>query len=205
MNDRLKETFTELELDAIHEMLNIAMGRAANAIACLMDVLVEMSLPLIRFDRLGNLMREAIRNDEKALDKVFIRQSFYGPFKGEVLAAYDRDSCRHISMMMGLDGSNSQAQDELLLDLSSVLIGACMNCFTELMDIQLGYSAPSILPPDRFRSILNQAGAMDLELIVLEVHMAIKNHPIASDLIIGMSAESMLQMKERVASFTEKL
>ena len=48
MSDRLKETFTELELDALHEMLNIAMGRAANAIACLMDVLVEMSLPKIR-------------------------------------------------------------------------------------------------------------------------------------------------------------
>lgn len=205
MNDRLHETFSPLELDALREMLNIAMGRAANAIACLLDVLVELSLPTMRYDRLSNLVRDSGLGDQACDDRIYIRQSFYGVFKGEVLTAYSRESLTHIAAMMGLEGSDPKAQEELLLDMSSVLIGACMHCLTELMEIQLGYSAPSILPPERFRTNLQSVEAENLELIVLEIHMAIKNHPIASDLIISMSEESMLAMKDRVARFIEKL
>lgn len=201
MSDRLREAFSAEELDALHEMLNIAMGRAASAIACLLHVFVVLSLPQVRFDRLGALMRQAAGEGEAFAEKLFVRQSFYGVFKGEVLAVYDRANCRHLAALMGLEQADPMAQEELMLDVSSVMIGACMHCFTELVDVQLGYTAPSTLPPDSFRSNMQLAEALDLELIVLKIHMAIKNHPIASDLIIGMSEDSMLRMKEKVARF----
>ena len=139
--------FNPDEYDALREIVNIAMGQATTALSTiLMNAFVRLSIPqvtIIPVDQMPEVVSGMIG---KAESISAVRQAFYDHLNGEVIVIYGLGGCRNMADLMGYDEQMDEEKDqELLLDVSNILVGACLNGIAQQLDMELGYSAPSII------------------------------------------------------------
>lgn len=142
--------FTEDQRDCLQEVINVAIGRAGDALARFLEVFVRLSVPRIRLvaaDRLVDLIESPDLSDVQVS---VVRQGFSGvsrlDIRGEGVAIYTGTSVRELSELLGhgeADGELSEA--EVLCDISNILMGNCLSNIAQQFDGEVIFSAPSTL------------------------------------------------------------
>lgn len=131
--------------EALQEIANIGMGQAGASIAKVLGEFVCLSVPTIATlrvleiaDTFGRLLGDCLVSA--------VRQAFHGQMRGEVVVIFGQHSATDLAELMGYDDVlHDGAEKELLLDISNVLVGACVGGIAELLRIDVGFSAPSFL------------------------------------------------------------
>ncbi len=198
---------TEDQRDALQEVLNIAMGQAGDSLARILDAFVELSVPRIRIvevKEVTNTIREMVGN---TADVTAVRQAFFDDLRGEAIVVMDENGCRDLADLMGYDDNlDCQAEQELLLDVSNVLVGAILNGVTETLGTSLSYSAPSIMaercPVDH---IIDPRNLSWTHALLLEVNYSLKNRGFKSHLLLLMAEEAIESLRKAVDDFVESI
>lgn len=131
--------------DALQELMNISMGRAAGKLAMLLESHVTLSIPSIWRVSDAELL-SLVQNEERCR---FTRQSFYGDIDGEVITQLSKKGCDYIvGAMHGKSNVNSAGLiEESLLDISNILSGASLQGFTKQLDLVTQISPPMLFKP----------------------------------------------------------
>jgi chemotaxis protein CheC len=194
------------ERDALQEVVNIGMGTAGAALSAALESLVGLSVPkidLVRMDRFSDLPRLVGWSD---VDACAIRQAFYDGVDGEVIVLFGGEGRMRLSQKLGYDEATDTSEEELLLDFTNVFVGACMNGIARQLNIQLRYSAPSILslhaPLD---STLEQLELSVDSLLLVNVDFTLEDCSFRSQMVILFPNASTLRLKEAVAQFVAAL
>lgn len=127
-----ESVFTAEQRDALQEIANLAMGRAAARLALLLGRFIELSVPRVRVVKAADA-GDALREMTGIHDNVTaVRQGFRSDIKGEAIVL-----CRSVGVgrLMSLvdrtfgDGMHGgmATQDELVFDVANVLMGACVS------------------------------------------------------------------------------
>lgn len=135
---------SELQRDALQELMNISMGQAANALARLIEAKITLSIPKI-------VMVSALEFQQMFVTDQywFTRQSFLGSVKGEVLTLLARAGTEAIGELMDyVLPLDDRSRKELLLELANILAGACLNGFSSQLALHAKLSMPTIFQPD---------------------------------------------------------
>lgn len=120
--------------DAFRETVNVAMGRAAALLAKVLGVFVQLPVPNVNMLEVGELhMALADAHSDQRLTAV-CQGYIGGGIAGEALLIFHDSEISGISQLMGGDHSDSSDM-EMLLDLSTILIGACLSGIAEQIDI----------------------------------------------------------------------
>jgi chemotaxis protein CheC len=142
MNDNV---FTDDQKDALQEVFNVSIGQAANALARYFDLFVKLSVPelvLIKSDQLVGLLSGLIgRNSSVSI----VRQSFFNHIQGESLAIFHSNDDDLVSL---LGNESASVDDDILLDLSNILSGACLKGVAQQLGTEMSFSPPDILCKD---------------------------------------------------------
>jgi len=129
--------------DALGEIVNIAMGRAAAALAESLSVFVRMSPPTIRVVN-GDSQWEVVRTNRwKDRDVTVARQGFFGDLKGEALALFDPNVAATMNDLLGI--RSGARGSEVALELANLLIGICVGGVAAQLSQRIGFYAPAIL------------------------------------------------------------
>jgi len=194
------------ERDALQEVVNIGMGTAGAALSAALESLVGLSVPkidLVRMDRVSDLPRLVGWSD---VDACAIRQAFYDGIDGEVIVLFGSEGRSRLSQKLGYDEATDTSEEELLLDFTNVFVGACMNGIARQLNIQLRYSAPSILslhaPLD---STLAHLELSVDSLLLVNVDFTLEDCSFRSQMVILFPNASTLRLKEAVAQFVATL
>jgi chemotaxis protein CheC len=132
------------EVEALREIVNVAMGQAADSLARLFNAFVKLPIPRVK-KLVASEMLEAMREILGEHDQITaVRQGFTGPMHGEALVIFDAAGCHELADLMGYDDASIN-EDELLLDVANVLNGACLGGIARQLSYELSFSAPSIL------------------------------------------------------------
>lgn len=128
--------------DALAEFVNIGMGQAGDSLARLFDTFIQLSIPRIELVRPADVSRAmaALISDDGPI--VAVRQAFASRIRGEALAVYPVGGCDALADLVKYPDVTS---DELLLEVSNVLIGACVGGLAAQFGLELCFSPPSIL------------------------------------------------------------
>lgn len=174
----------EDQRDAFQELMNIAMGQAAERLARLTDTVVTLSVPFIH-----PLIRE--HNTLLIPDHlcntfiVVTRQSFLGELRGEAFVCFGAMGADDLAGLMGYEGSGLAQQEELMLDVTNILSGACINGLAQQVAIQVSYDAPSILVRgEGLETGLSQLNLNEHLAMVLEIRFEVQAHRFSCDLLI---------------------
>jgi chemotaxis protein CheC len=197
---------SEEEQDALREIVNVAMGQAADSLARLFETFVKLPVPRVRHvyaDQMLDAMRE-ILGEHGAITAV--RQGFSGPMHGEALVVFDAAGCRELAELLGY-AADAHNEDELLLDVANVLSGACLGGIASQLSYELNFSPPSIL--------VNRGALDDLmdpkeplpwrTALFVEVNFRIEDRAFRCHVFVFWPEAAMARLTQAVQKFLEEL
>ncbi len=192
-------------LDCYQEVANVAMGRAADLLAKLLGIFVVMPVP-----KVGIVKREELF---ATLDQVYdgdpvsvICQGFIGAgVAGESLLIFHKTNIEDIAELLHFQGNiDSAAESELLMDIASILFGACLKGLTEQLDVGFSQGQPIVLGQRTKISELLNRNPMNWEsILMIEMGCRIEDRNINCNLMLLFSADSISSLNNYISFLTE--
>lgn len=185
--------------DVFRETVNVAIGRAAALIAKVLGVFVQLPVPNVNILEVGEL-HMALTDASSCKELTAICQGFIGSgIAGEALLMFHDSEIADIAQLMQRQ-STDYSDLEMLLDLSSVLIGACLSSIADQIDVVFSQGHPQIL---------GQHAAID-ELIrvnrkrwkktlAVEISYSLEGHDIRFDLLLLFTEDSIERLTHKLA------
>lgn len=191
--------------DCYQEVSNVAMGRAGDLLARLLNVFVELPIPNVNFIEVSELSM-ALRDIESNESTSGICQGFISAgISGEALLILNDSSFKDVASLMNYQYTEDVGTElELLMDLSNVLIGACLKGFSEQLDIDFSQGHPVVLGQHRKISelVANNANKWK-KTLAIEISYSIENYPIKCDLLLLFTEHSMLALNNKLQYLIE--
>ncbi|WP_255987412.1 chemotaxis protein CheC [Chitinolyticbacter albus] len=191
--------------DALQEVTNIAMGQAGSQLAQILESFVQLSVPRINITESAAISTGIAQLVGTPQSITAVRQAFNGTLRGEAMVMYDQDGCRDLADLMGYEDDLDGAADrELLLDVSNVLVGACLNGIAELLQAKLSFSAPTIMAENvEVGRLINPQQLTWNYALLVEVHFTLEVRDFTCHLLTLMPEESILTLKSALDTFME--
>jgi len=191
--------------DCYQEISNVAMGRAGDLLARLLNVFVVLPIPNVNFIEVSEL-RMALKDIESHESTSGVCQGFISAgISGEALLILNDSSFKDVASLMNYQyEADIGTELELLMDLANVLIGACLKGFSEQLDIQFSQGHPEVLGQHRQISdlIANNANKWK-KTLAIEISYNIENYPIKCDLLLLFTERSMQTLNNKLAYLIE--
>jgi len=207
MND---PTFlSEIEIDALREMMNIGFGRAAASLSEIMDVNVILSVPVIKMMQSGEISAYINSQSCDTIAYSIVEQFFMGKFAGtSILLLPESEGKNLISMFCSAPIEGLRADEyatlsrETILEIGNILIGACVGMISELMNNHVSFRPPHYMNGTVDKLMLDEhmKHSGSLALIFKTIFHFDKNN-IQGNLFLITSNESILWMKSAIDEF----
>ena len=188
-------------IDSCQEIVNVAMGRAADLLARLLGSFVLMPIPNVNMLEASEL-RMALHYIKERDSQSAVCQGFIGPdIAGEAFLIFNDASFTDIARLMKHEGALDEgAQLELLMDVSSVLIGACLKGMAEQLDIGFSQGHPMVLGRHvKIDEILEQNKSRWKKILAIEIAFSIEKTDINCDLMLLFTEDSVAPLNERIS------
>lgn len=187
--------------DCYQEIANVAMGRAGDLLARLLDVFVVLPIPNVNLIEVSELTM-ALSAVEAHESTSGICQGFIGAgISGEALLILNDSSFEDIASLMNYKYEMDESTElELLMDMANVLIGACLSGVSEQLDMSFSQGHPIVLGQHRKISELIATNATNWkQTLAIEISYTIENYPIKCDLLLLFTESSMSTLNNKLS------
>lgn len=140
---------TPEEADAINEVFNIAMGRAANSLSQLVRSEVGLSIPSLDFLHLGEVKDILASESDQSICGVY--EKFAGSFGGNALLVFPSVDSFELVRAIFPDTDESQLdslselEQEALLEVGNIILNACVGSIANLTGAAFSTEIPIFL------------------------------------------------------------
>ena len=191
--------------EGYQEVANVAMGRAAELLAKLLDSFVVMPIPVVNMIEVSEL-RMAIQqvDDDDMVSGVC--QGFIGAgIAGEALLIFNDSSFSDIADLMKYVGDIDEAvQVELLMDIANILIGACLKGIAEQLDISFSQGHPLVIGRHvKVDDLIGRNSRRWSKTLTIEMGYKIEDKNISCDLLLLFTEDSVTPFDELVSYLIE--
>ncbi|MCP1505755.1 CheY-like chemotaxis protein/chemotaxis protein CheY-P-specific phosphatase CheC [Pseudomonas marginalis] len=188
--------------DVFRETINVAIGRAAALIAKVLGVFVQLPVPNVNILEVGEL-HMALTDASSCKELTAICQGFIGSgIAGEALLMFHDAEITDIAQLMQRQSSD-YSDLEMLLDLSSVLIGACLSSIAEQIDVVFSQGHPQILGQHASIDELIQVNRKRWKkTLAVEISYSLEGHDIRFDLLLLFTEDSIERLTHKLAYLT---
>ena len=201
------QAYTEDQNDALQEVVNIAMGQAGDSLARILGHFVELSVPRIRLVSVKDVINTVSEMVDNDVEISAVRQAFSHSLRGEAIVIFAQRGADDLADLMGYDADlDHSAEQELLLEVANLLVGAVINGIAETLETDLTFSAPSLMaertPLDR---VLNPEQLSWSHALLMEVNFTVENRDFKCHLLMFMTEEAIDTLRGILDGFMEDL
>jgi chemotaxis protein CheC len=200
-------TLSELELDALTELVNIGVSRAATSLGAMVGEQVLLSVPSVAIVSRARAMEQIGETRQDLL--VAVRQAFHGEVSGRALLIFpERNS---LELVRAVAGERLSLEDilelehEALAEIGNIILNACIATVANLLQRNLTMSLPEIVRGTSERLFdLSQSMADDVVLFV-HINFSLKGNQIVGYVAMVMDFASLESLKILVAEFIRRM
>ena len=191
--------------DIYAEVANVAMGRAADLLARLLDAFIIMPIPkvnMIEISELHMALHHVAQSDKNSA----VCQGFIGAgIAGEAFMIFNESSFTDIASLMKYNGTiNEDIELELLMDISNILIGACIKGIAEQLDLTFSLGHPVVLGRHiKIQDILKNTANDWKVTLAIEIAYTIEGKQVNCDLLLLFTEDSIAPLNERLSYLIE--
>lgn len=139
---------SEFEMDALNELFNVGLHRAAASLSELTNQRVLVDQPRLWVCAIGELparLREVVDGDLAT-----VRQSFGGPVSGDATLLLEYEKAVQLANLTAGDdvaiaGRLGEAAREVLVEIGNVVLSACLGAFGNVLQLPVSFSVPRML------------------------------------------------------------
>lgn len=186
--------------DGYREVANVAMGQASALLAKVLNAFVIMPIPNVNMIEVSELKMtiEQIGSDDRL---AAVCQGFIGGgIAGEAMLIFSESSYADIARLINFDGElDEAAQIELLMDLTNILIGACVKGIADQFDLSFSLSHPIVLGTHgRVRDLLKNSNNWQRTLAI-DMNIGIEKHNINASLLLLFTEDSIPRLNNLIS------
>ncbi len=139
-------SFDARELDALHELMNIAAGRAADAMARLFGMRVYMHITRVRL--LSGRKLAAFLTEEVGAVGSLASQRFYGGLEGAALMVVPYEHALELVRLLTrgeVELLHLTSEDQsVLAELSNIVLSACVGSLVQQLGTRVRFQLPQV-------------------------------------------------------------
>jgi len=188
--------------DALSELVNIGMGRAGDALARLFNTFIQLSIPRLEFVEPARVSALITALVGTAGPVIAVRQAFSSRIRGEAIAIFPAAGCNALADLVGYSDVSS---DELLLEISNILVGACVGALASQFSLALSFSPPSILARAPVAELFETGQLPWKRALVAEVNFRVDDHAFCCHLLTFWPDSSIDVLIRAVDAFLAQL
>lgn len=199
------ETFSEEMRDCFQEISNIAVGRAADLLARLLDNFVIMPIPTVNLLERSEL-NMALSSIGDASSVSAVCQGFTGSkISGEALLIFNDASFSDMAELTNFKGEiTEQIELELLMDIANILIGACLKGLAEQIDVRFSQGQPYLLGQHiNVTNMLNSQAASWQRALTIELPYKLEGRNVDCDLLLLFTEDSLPVLTDKMKYLME--
>ena len=197
---------SDIEKDALAEIANMGVSRAAVSLRQMVGEQVLLSVPAVNI-----VTREAAaglveRGNSPRL--VAVQQSFEGPFSGRALLIFpEAQSLELVRSIVGEEHSLEDVIDleqEALAETGNIILNACLATIANVLRRSMRMSMPSVIRGDGATLFETRSSDPDGDLVLfLYIDFTIKSRDVRGFIALLMDLPSITALKEIVGDFIE--
>ncbi len=189
------------KLDAYREMANVAMGQAGEKLAKLLNEFIDLPIPnvnLIETTELHMAIEAVQRSDSvSAISQGFISAGI----NGEALLIFNDSNFTNMVKLLKYKKAKLSEEMELeaLLDVSNILVGACLQALSSQLHVKFTHNHPIILGRHcELDELLTSNVSRWNKILAIEIGYSIKMHNISFDLLLLFPDHSIELMFDKL-------
>jgi chemotaxis protein CheC len=195
-----------IEQDAIAEIANMGVSRAAASLRAMVGEQVLLSVPAVRI--VGREDAAQLVDGGVETKLVAVEQTFEGPFSGKALLIFPQaQSLELVRSIVGADHSLEDVIDleqEALAETGNIILNGCLATIANVLNSTMRMSLPSVVRGDG-RALFDVAGGAEAGNMVLFLYIdfTIRNRDVRGFIALLMDLPSIAALKEIVREFIE--
>lgn len=198
----------ELERDALTELVNIGVGRAAASLRKMVNKQVILSVPSVEI--VTRKSAAALIGQRESEELVAVRQQFEGPFAGRALLIFPESN--GLSLVRAILGDD-MPQDELeameseaLAETGNVILNGCLGSMANMLQHTLKMSLPVVQRGDSdvLFEVLGQS-AEESFVLFLYINFSVHEHDIRGYIAMIMDLPSLDKLKQLIGNFVDRV
>lgn len=198
----------ELEQDALAELVNLGVSRAAASLRKMVGAQVLLSVPAVEVVTRRAAAQLIVARERSAL--VAVHQDFEGDMSGRVLLIFpEANSLELVRAVIGGELELDDIMDleqEALAETGNVILNACLATMANQLRRNLRMTLPEILRgegPDLFE-ISDQDGQGD-HVLFLYIDFSVREHDIRGYIALIMDLPSLAALKLLLGEFIARV
>lgn len=194
-------------MEILQEIMNMSMGEAGAALANFLNRFVKLSVPNLSLVNKDTLILNIQESMGECTEVAAARQAFYNKLNGEVINLFNHEGYQEIKKLLGSDELSYEMSDqELILDISNILNGACLNRFAQHLEgeEEISYQQPSIISQRESLANLFQNQTISYEqALLLTITFTLEDSTFNAHSIILFPDESIYSIKKMLENWLE--
>ena len=203
----MKTYLTELQLDALTEMVNIGVNRAATGLREMVGEQVHLSVPNVTLVSRDAAIATLAATEASSL--VGVHQVFEGDITGRALLIFpDTRSLELVRAVAGQELSLEEIielEHEALAEIGNIILNGCMATLANMLQRNLKMSLPEILrgAPEVFFNLRPPPDAGEV-VMFLYINFAIRRRDIRGYIAMLMDMPSIAALQVLLDEFIER-
>ena len=190
-----------LDLDALGEIFNISVGRAAASLSEITHEVVTMSVPLVHI--LSPQKAVELLDPEQKLRITSVSQQFCGSFSGKALLMFPGSSgLEVVRLMLGAEMPLEQLtemEQDAMSEIGNIILNTCFSTIADM----LGESFDCELPQFQISSTeqLLNSSQDDEQVLFVQIQLALEQHSLEGYVAFVLGHTSLLNLHKAITRF----
>ena len=201
------ELLTEIQLDALTELVNIGVSRAASSLREMVGSQVHLSVPNVALVTRARAI--AILAEREISNLVAVHQIFEGEITGRALLIFPET--KSLELVRAITGGDLPLEDiieleqEALAETGNILLNSCLASIANMLQRSLKMSLPEVLRGNAatFFSLAPPPAAGDV-VMFLYINFAIRERDISGYIAMIMDLPSLTALTHLLDEFIER-
>ncbi len=198
----------ELERDALTELVNIGVSRAAASLRKMVHKEVILSVPSVEIVTRKSAASLIGQRESESL--IAVQQQFEGPFSGRALLIFPQSN--GLSLVRAIVGDEMEdaelleMEDEALAETGNVILNGCLGSMANMLQHSLKMSLPDVRRGDStlLFEAYNSSGEGSFVLF-LYINFSVRERNIRGYIAMIMDLPSMEKLKQLIADFIDRV
>ncbi len=193
---------SELQRDALGEMFNIGVGRAASSLSRMVREEVLLSAPEVGLYHPEEAVQALFGSGQRKLSSV--SQVFSGPFEAKAMLVFpDANALEIVRLMVGEHLSIEELtefEQEAMCEVGNIILNACISALADHFHLEFNSTLPQHCFGDVHSLVLVPEGTEHV-VLVLQVDLNIAQKQVQGHIVILLSVNSLCALLECVDRF----
>lgn len=198
----------ELERDALTELVNIGVSRAAASLRKMVNKEVLLSVPSVEI--VTRKSASSLIGQRESESLIAVQQQFEGPFSGRALLIFPQSNGLSLVRSIIGDGMEDadllEMEDEALAETGNVILNGCLGSMANMLQHSLKMSLPDVRRGDSALLFEAYDGGVEGSFVLfLYINFSVRERDIRGYIAMIMDLPSMEKLKRLIADFIDRV